>query len=81
MKTRSKKSNKIKDIYPDKASLSNREALELAEANGVKMTKAGLIYWNKKYKLAKKVFGRWEVNKERLLLLLKSREDVLNGNI
>jgi len=45
------------------------------------MTKAGLIYWNKKYKLGKKVFGQWEVNKGRLLQLLKSREDVINGNL
>lgn len=63
-------------------SLTNRQALQLMkDGYGIIMTKAGLIYWNKKYKLGKMVFGRWDVNTQKLLLLLKSREDVLNGNL
>ena len=75
------KKTKLKDPFPKLQSLKNKEALFLLKENGVPMTKAGLIYWNKKYKLGKKVFGQWEVNKDRLLQLLKSREDVLNGNL
>jgi len=63
-------------------SLTNRQALQLIkEGYGLTMTKAGLIYWNKKYALGKKVFGVWAVNTNRLLQLLKSREDVINGNL
>lgn len=63
-------------------SLTNRQALQLIkDGYGLTMTKAGLIYWNKKYSLGKKVFGQWAVNTSRLLQLLKSREDVLNGNL
>ncbi len=77
--------NKILDVYPNKKSLTISEALNLVNHNKLRtedkdMTKAGLIYWCKKYNLGKKVFGRWEVNKARLLQLLKSREDVIHGN-
>lgn len=75
------KTNKLKDPFPKLKGLKNRQALELLKENGITMTKAGLIYWNKKYSLGKKVFGQWVVNKDRLLQLIKSREDVLNGNL
>jgi len=79
------KSSKKKCIVSDlkkMKSLTNRQALQLMEEGyNLKMTKAGLIYWNKKYALGKKVFGVWAINTGRLLQLLKSREDVISGNI
>jgi hypothetical protein len=78
-----KKKNTISVVELKKMkSLTNSQALQLMKNGyGLNMTKAGLIYWNKKYALGKKVFGQWAINTSRLLQLLKSREDVINGNL
>lgn len=74
------KNNQVKDIYPEKNGLSTREAISLCSANNLSITRPGLIYQIKKYRLGKKSLKGYLINKGLLLQLLQSRMDVLNGN-
>lgn len=55
--------------------LTPQEALDIAagEPYFVSVSIVTMHEWCKKYKIGKKIAGRWQVNKKRLKLLLEGR--------
>lgn len=49
------------------------EAVETAEEYGVSVTTETIYTWCEKYKIGKKVGGRWYVSKKRLILMLEGK--------
>jgi len=60
-----------KDIIPP---ITTSEALKIAEERGVPVTRPTVIAWCERYKgLARKVGGRWKINKKRYALILDGK--------
>ena len=55
------------------------EAINKAEDMGISITLPTLIHWCQKYKIGKKIGGRWKINPTRLKWFLEGKQWELEG--
>ncbi len=46
--------------------INTNQAMQIIKEHGISCTRTSLLTWISKYRLGKKVGGRWYVNEERL---------------
>jgi len=51
--------------------ITTAEAMQIASEKGVSVTLPTIINWCDKYSIGKKIFGRWQVDKDKLLFYLE----------
>jgi hypothetical protein len=56
---------------PKRRGLSTKEAIEVCRQWGVSVSTPTMIKWIQDYNIGTKIFGKWYVNKRKLLWYLK----------
>jgi len=66
-----------KKSFPKLTYISSADAIEIMDKAGFFIpTKATLIRYYEKYKLGRKIGGRWAISKTKLMKFLKSLEEI-----
>lgn len=56
--------------------ISTNEAMDIIKKKGFQITRTTLIKWIIDYEMGKKVFGRWYIDKDKLMFYLRYGEDM-----
>ncbi|MCJ7747867.1 MAG: hypothetical protein MUP27_08990 [Desulfobacterales bacterium] len=53
--------------------INTNRAMEIVAQHGISCTRTSLLTWINKYKLGKKIGGRWYVDEQRLRVFLEGK--------